>query len=230
MYECMCVVCDCEDLCVVVCYVAKRRGARFNILWANTSVQEPAILSAVPKPVIRRRFFNPDEVSKEVSKVLERGIEFQTDPGNGSDFDDFMVRFIKDFQLGGRAVPRIRLVPTIRKTRVDLHEDENGAVVRDNKPVQNFERDDKGPFTTESELLFMEVEFEETDFEFFRMQPARNWSSVKWVAFGETYDKAEFQHEFRIKSEEANFSCADGPEAAFRMSCPPTPYRNSWKS
>ena len=172
--------------------------ATFNILWANTSVQEPGLLSATPKPVIKSRFLQlrKDPTVKAISEALEKGIAFQTDPGNGRDFACFMRRVVKDFMLGGRSVPRVRFVPIIAKKRIDLFEDENGKVVRDNRPVEGFERDNKGPFVMEMDLIDAEVHFEEVDFEFYRQDPQRSWKEVRWIAFGDLYDRAEAQKEF----------------------------------
>ena len=73
----------------------------FNILWANTEILKAAVLSSVSPPHVTRRYRDEDLVGKEVSEILERGLEFQRD-------EETFVRNLRkcrdDMLLVGRGV------------------------------------------------------------------------------------------------------------------------------
>lgn len=83
------------------------RGKTFNILFANTQTTIPALYNSEPVPDIRRRFSENDPVGKAVAMVLERAISIQCEL---YDFDSAMKAAVKDRQLPGRGVTRVRLV------------------------------------------------------------------------------------------------------------------------
>jgi len=167
---------------------------RFNILWANTETQRPALFSSTPVPDVRRRIsrhfdqLQNEEISKFSSIMIERSLEFMLDPGNGLNFEPFGQKCVSDFLLPGRAVAKVDYVPTIGNTkrRVDLEEVE-GRIEENGKEVVDFERDDKGFFRLEDEedVVWEEVTFTRYSHNMFRMDPSADcWEDVDWVAFG----------------------------------------------
>lgn len=82
------------------------KGKTFNILYANTQTTVPALYNSEPIVDIRRRFGEDDPVGKAVSMVLERALTIQAEM---YDFDAAMKAAVKDRQLAGRGVTRIRV-------------------------------------------------------------------------------------------------------------------------
>ena len=85
----------------------KTKGKTFNILYANTQTTVPALYNSEPVPDIRRRFSENDPVGRAVATMLERAISIQCEL---YDFDKVMQAAVKDRQLPGRGVSRVRLV------------------------------------------------------------------------------------------------------------------------
>lgn len=85
----------------------KNRGQNYNILFANTQTTVPALYNSEPAPDIRRRFMQRDPVGDATATILERAISIQTEM---YDFDSCMQAVVKDRQLQGRGVARVRVV------------------------------------------------------------------------------------------------------------------------
>jgi hypothetical protein len=83
------------------------KAKTFNILYANTQTTVPALYNSEPVPDIRRRFSENDPVGKAAAMVIERGLSIQCEL---YDFDGAMQAAVKDRQLPGRGVTRVRLV------------------------------------------------------------------------------------------------------------------------
>jgi hypothetical protein len=92
-------------------YRGKRtsRGRKFNILHSNVETLCPALYNSTPVPDVRRRFSDPDPVAKAVSDLIERALAFSVD---AYDFDAVMKAVIRDGEIVGRGVPRVRYLPT----------------------------------------------------------------------------------------------------------------------
>lgn len=85
----------------------KSQAGQFNILFANTQTTVPALYNSEPVPDVRRRFGDDDEVGQGVATALERGISIQAEL---YDFNSCMEAAVKDRQLPGRGVTRVRVV------------------------------------------------------------------------------------------------------------------------
>lgn len=84
----------------------KTRAKSFNVLYANTQTTCPALYNSEPVPDIRRRFGDTDPVGKAASQMLERALSIECEL---YDFDACMKAAVKDRQLGGRGVTRVRV-------------------------------------------------------------------------------------------------------------------------
>lgn len=177
----------------------------FNILWANTSVLQPALFSQVPKPDISRRYKDDDAVGAQGAKVLERALEYVLDDG---DFYDFGIRSVLDVLLPGRTVSKIRYVPTYAATRVPVpieareqlgengesagfrffHEDEE-VDPTEVKFAENV------PFIEQEveEVVDEHVEIERWPWKNFRHQKAKRWKDVGWVDFITYLDRDQLE-------------------------------------
>ena len=84
----------------------KTKAKSFNILYANTETTCPALYNSEPVPDIRRRFGDEDPVGKAGADMLERLLSIQCEL---YDFDGVMKAAVKDRQLAGRGVTRVRV-------------------------------------------------------------------------------------------------------------------------
>ena len=82
-----------------------RGGDSFNILYSNIQTLCPALYNQMPKPDVRRRYRDADETGKTIADVMERALSFTMDE---EDLDRFMKMAVKDSQLSGRAVTRVK--------------------------------------------------------------------------------------------------------------------------
>lgn len=161
----------------------RQTGARFNILWSNVQVLEGALYQATPKPDVRRRFLDPDPVSREAAAVIERGISFSVD---SYDFDDTAKAVINDYLLPGYGQARVRYKPYFETKKVPAEEGEK------------FDgEDENGPYKTIEEIAYEEVYCEHIDWRDFRWDhTAKKWSNVKKCAIDQLLDRTELVNQF----------------------------------
>src|SRR3990167_5251074 len=190
----------------------------FNILWANTSVLQPALFSQVPKPDITRRYKDDDPVGAQGSKVLERSLEYLLDDG---DFYDFGVRSVLDVLLPGRTVSKIRYVPTYATTRrpVPVEAREQLGPSGEAAGFRFFHEDEEvepAEVQFEQRIAFIEQEVEEVVDEHveierwpwknFRHQKAKRWKDVGWVDFISYLDEAQLKKLLGAKAKGIKFT------------------------
>lgn len=148
---------------------AGRKGARnraFNIFHSNIETLCPALYNSTPSPDVRRRYSDSDPIGKVVADILERAIEFSVD---SYDFDAVMKAMIRDAEITGRGVPRIRYEPMFGQPLTDG--EGQPMLGEDGQPLQ--------------ELISQGVTTEYVPWRFFRRGPGRTWADVPWVAFGD---------------------------------------------
>ena len=88
----------------------KNAAPKLNILWSNTETMRPAVFSAIPNPVAKRRFLKQDPRAMAGSLILERNLSFSMDNGV-DDFESFAEMVANDFLLPGRSVDRAKFFP-----------------------------------------------------------------------------------------------------------------------
>ncbi len=130
-------------------------GTRFNILYSNIQTICPALYNQTPKPDVRRRFRDRDPLGKVISEISERALSYTMD---AYDFDRFMRLAVKDQQVTGRGLTRVKY-----DAKFSTEEDGEGE-----------EYDAK---------KYEEVCFEHVNWPDFRRGPGRTWEEVQWVAF-----------------------------------------------
>ena len=84
-------------------------NARFNILWSNVQVIQPAIFARLPRPDVSRRFRDNDPIGRVASMMLERALEFEIE--HYGDYKSAMNNAVLDRLLGGRGVSWVRYEP-----------------------------------------------------------------------------------------------------------------------
>ena len=95
---------------------------KFNILWANTQTQRPALYSSTPKPVVRRRHRQEGKLGRDVAEILERSLVYALDPGSDYEFDRVAEKTILDYLLPGRMVARVKYHPTFIQSEAEAEE------------------------------------------------------------------------------------------------------------
>ena len=156
--------------------------ARFNILWSNTQTQRPALYSATPKPVVKRRHRQQGEVGRAVATALERSLVYSMDPGGGYDFDRVGEKLILDYLLPGRMVARVKYHPIITSQIRLVETDDVGN--------PDLIEDDSGKFLLEEkydELVDEEVRVYHIPWDQYRQAVANSWEDVWWVAYGNNF-------------------------------------------
>jgi hypothetical protein len=155
----------------------------FNILWSNTQTQRPALYSATPKPVVKRRHRQEGSVMRDAAMMLERSVSYALDPGGAYDFDRVGTKCILDFLLPGRMVARIKYHPVIinKERQIETEDEPYG---------EDFEVSEEGTFIfTEKyeELVDEEVRIYHIPWTQYRQAIANHWEDVWWVAFGNNF-------------------------------------------
>ena len=138
----------------------------FNILYSNTETLLPALYSAIPRPVVQRRYKDEDPSGKAASMAGQRVLEYflDTNLDGYETFDDAMRAAVLDALLPGRGV----------------------TVVKYDADVQEPTEPDAAPYTT-GELVCLDTKaWNRVYFGY-----AKKWSKMPWVAYEEYVDKRE---------------------------------------
>ena len=88
----------------------RRRDTLYNILYANTETMSPALYNTTPRPDVRRRFKDDDEVARAGGLVLQRVLEFLLDNNlqDSPHFDTIIEQALLEALVVGRGVVRFR--------------------------------------------------------------------------------------------------------------------------
>ena len=88
----------------------RRRETLYNILYANTETISPALYNMTPRPDVRRRFKDEDEVARAGGLVLQRVLEFLLDNNlqDSPHFDTIIEQALLEALVVGRGVVRFR--------------------------------------------------------------------------------------------------------------------------
>lgn len=112
---------------------AKETSRTFNIFHSNIETVCPALYNSTPVPDVRRRYGDPDPIAKVVADILERSLSLAVE---NYDFDDIIKRIIRDGEITGRGVPRVRYVPHFGEDQTVVYEE----VTCDYVPWRYFRR------------------------------------------------------------------------------------------
>lgn len=92
------------------------RASRYNALWANVSIFQPALYSRLPNITVNRRYLDSDPVGRTVSQILQRCLTFIA---NEQPLNQALRQSILDYLLVGRAVCWLRYAPDIDGDNVE---------------------------------------------------------------------------------------------------------------
>lgn len=148
----------------------KAEETPFNILYSNTETLLPAVYSAIPRPVVQRRFKDDDPLGKAAAQAGQRGLEFLLDTNvDGYEvFDDGMQAASLDALLPGRAVTAVVYDADLVEAPAEYGEE-------------------PAPASMKSELVCLESK----DWKKVYFGYAKKWSNVPWVAYESEIDREE---------------------------------------
>jgi hypothetical protein len=141
----------------------KKEQTPFNVLFSNTETMAPALYSAIPRPVVQRRFKDNNPIEKAAADAAQRFLEFQLDTNlDGYEtFDDSLKAAVLDALLPGRGVTSVKYEAETA--------DVNGSPVKISDNLCTHTRS------------WNRVYF----------GYAKRWADVPWVAFEDFIDKDE---------------------------------------
>lgn len=180
----------------------KAETTPFNILYSNTETLVPALYSAIPRPVVQRRFKDEDPLGKNAAQAGQRMLEFLLDTNieGYETYNDAMKAATLDATLPGRGVTNVKydfeegqLAPETKSTADTAAEDVDPATPKEPPAPIPYKK---------SELVCTEArEWNRVYFGF-----ARKWSAVPWVAYEEYIDKDEAERLFGEKAATLKFT------------------------
>ncbi|MBB4507921.1 hypothetical protein [Rhizobium leguminosarum] len=157
---------------------AKRR---FPMLWANTSVLQPAVYARVPQPVVERRFKDAQPVARMASELVERNLSYM---GDEADIDSIMRAVRDDFLLCARGTVWLRYEADFEPLDMGVQPSDpsaNGGLPEGLLGGLPGGMGDNGG--APSEVITDErVCIDYVHWSDFLHSPARRWKDVTWVA------------------------------------------------
>lgn len=145
--------------------------ARYNILWSNIQILQPALYGNNPKPDIERRFKDKDVLGRVTADVLERTVSYFTQT---EQFSRVMKQAVLDRLLPGRGMVWVRYEPFFRDASVEGNEEirGEGTQVTDDAYPEVDEQNEAEPL--------QEVYFEKVCFDY-----------IHWQDYGHTIARTE---------------------------------------
>lgn len=174
-----------------------KEKVKFNILFSNTQTINAATFNQTPTPDVRRRYRDDNNLAAQGSEILERALKYSIDSYN---FKGILKKINFDANLPGMGVPRVRYEavtePIVNKVLV------GAAVAAEGEPAPELAegeyiedgmiyRDDQG-----EQIVYQDVYCEHVNWRDFLWSPAKDWQSVRWIAFRHTMSRDEMVDEF----------------------------------
>ena len=151
---------------------AGEKNNPFAILYSNTETLLPALYSAIPRPVVQRRFKDDDKLGKLAAHAGQRMLEFEIDTNvDGYEtFDEAVRAAVLAALLPGRGVTRLKYDHDTQDVVPD-----GAAEGTDPIPVKNWES----------------VCPDTVPWDRFLHGYAKKWSKVPWIAYELYLDEDE---------------------------------------
>ncbi len=165
--------------CEVCVHIPGKKSNPFAILYSNTETMLPALYSAVPRPVVQRRFKDEDPLGKMASQAGQRGLEFLLDTNTEGyeTFDGAMRAVVLDGLLPGRGVSAVKYEAEVQETVPDGAPQDAAPV-----PVKNWES----------------VCPDSIAWDRFLHGYAKKWSKVPWISYEMHLDKDQCIDELKF--------------------------------
>ena len=156
----------------------------FNVLWPNTETLRQSVYNSLPQPDVRRRYQDDDPLGKSVSEVMTRALEFAQD---SYDFDAVLKADVLTMLLPGRAVSRVRYVPSISEVDAPAKTDEaSDSQDQDTQEDEPYEKID-----------WEQVICERVQWDDFRILcAAKTWEEVTAIGFRHRFSREDCIEKF----------------------------------
>ena len=189
---------------------------KYNVLYANTSVLQPAVFSSVPRPDVRRTFPDANPVALLAAEVVERCLLYYAD---NPSLARHLRRARDDFLLPGRGLMRVRYDAKIKKHKFPKEEAIVDSVGMELRPAGYFvngnpiepDYEEKGVGIIE-EKTDEKISCEHVYWEDFVHDDAKSWDEVNWIAFRATFTKNEAKEFFGKNFDKLIVVQEDDPE------------------
>ncbi|ARM14176.1 MULTISPECIES: hypothetical protein [Rhizobium] len=155
---------------------------RFPMLWANTSVLQPAVYARVPQPVVERRFKDSQPVARMASELVERNLAFTADE---ADLDSVMRAVRDDFLLCARGTVWLRYEADFEPIDMGVEPSDADDGLMGEEGLSPLEQ------ITDERVCIDYVHWSD-----FLHSPARRWKDVTWVARRVPMTDEEFDKRF----------------------------------
>lgn len=170
----------------------------FNVLYSNTETLLPAVYNATPRPVVSRRYDDPDPLGLVAGMAARRLLEFSLDNPDREyeGFDSLMSSAVLSALLPGRGHVRFRY-----EAHVKPQGSPKPSKIAVDDPEEATEASAAGEMDTvageeEQAPLYECVSGHEVQWDEFLHGYARKWENVPWVAF---------EHQMTRQDLKANF-------------------------
>lgn len=185
----------------------KKDQTNFNILYSNTETLLPNLYNATPRPVVGRRYKDPDPVGKLAGKVLERMLAYHIDTPDPdyTSFDDLMERATLGACVPGLGLTRIKYEATFEHYGPTTPQKDKRTAIEERG------QDDKSEHATDvitvgNPLLTQEKPTDALTYETacgedvaynkVLFGPGRLWAKLPWVAFQHNMTRADIKASF----------------------------------
>lgn len=163
----------------------------FNIVFSNTETMMPALYSALPRPVVQRRYKDDDVIGGAAAQAGQRALEFLLDTNiDGYEtFSEGMKWVVMDALLPGRGVSTVKYDADIGYTGTDPAQkgDEEAEGEAPDTPEAEAKEPVEPTPVKKSELVCTDAKsWNRVLFGF-----AKKWSTLPWIAYEEHIDKDE---------------------------------------
>lgn len=168
----------------------KKAEYQFNILYSNTETLAPALYNSTPRPVVQRRFKDPDPLGGLASKATQRALEYMLDDGMASyaTFDELMKSAVLEALVPGRGVTWFKYDASFETVQEQAKENVDAAETG----IDAEASEPPGYESVEGE----QVCGEEVPWDRFLHGYAKKWKDVPWVAREHFMDKDEVEKNF----------------------------------
>lgn len=168
----------------------KKAEYQFNILYSNTETLAPALYNSTPRPVVQRRFKDPDPLGGMASKAAQRTLEYLLDDGMAAyaTFDELLKSAVLEALVPGRGVTRFKYdakFETVQEQAREGAEQAETGVDTESVEPPGYEK-------VEGEIVCGE----EVPWDRFLHGYAKKWKDVPWVAFLHFMDSDDVKEAF----------------------------------
>lgn len=191
---------------VVEKYEGEKETKEANIFWANVEALDSAVFSATPRPAVKRRFLDPNPITREAADVVERALSYCIDKYR---LDGYLKQALNDRNVPGIGLIRLsprRIEKSTQKPiylEPELITDEIGTeriIYRHEGQEVEPEYDEVGAFVMgpkEDELLEIKVRWETVQWDRMRWETGYAcWDDVTWFGIDQLKTRDELRAQF----------------------------------